>query len=174
MKIYSKLVLLPLGMVMIGCSHNANSDNARADYSDSPSQEAVQQMEVKPTVSEETIDSIYKEGLNIEVGSPSKKWVGDSTDPDITLPVTVSNEMGITLYPEDYTITYTVEEMGDDIEFDDCTVKKKRTAKGSEIPAGESIQVTLFERCALKISKVKAKLNISREDFAERYREANP
>lgn len=81
--------------------------------------------------------------------------------------------MGITLYPEDYTITYTLEEMGDNIESADCTVKKKRTAKGSEIPAGESIQVTLFERCALKISKVKAKLNISREDFAERYREAN-
>lgn len=61
--------------------------------------------------------------------------------------------MGVTLYPEDYTITYTVEKMGDDIESADCTVKKKRTAKGSEIPAGESIQVTLLRGVPSKSPK---------------------
>ena len=131
-------------------------------------------MESETSVSQEELDELYKNGVSLVKGKESKKWIGDTTDPDITLPVTITNNMGITLYPEDYVVTYTMEQMGDDIEIEDCTVKKKRTKKGPEIVNGVSVEIKLFEGAALKIINPKVKLKISKEEFERRYRESNP
>ena len=130
-------------------------------------------MTPEATIDQEDLEALYKNGVSLNKGKLSKKWIGDTTDPDITLPVTITNNTGIILYPDDYIVTYTAEQMGDDIEIEDFTVKKNRTKKGPEIGNGESVEIKLFERCALKISNPKVKLKISTEEFARRYREAN-
>lgn len=177
-----KLLIIPFIALAVGCTSKPNhgEGNQAAEISyDSITDSVVDEEQVldsipaEAAISDEEIASIYKSGISLKKGKESKKWVGDTTDPDITLPVTLTNNMGITLSPDDYIITYTEEIMGDDIEFDASTVKRNKTKKGPEIEPGESVEVKLFERCALKIMNPKVKIKISKEEFARRYREEN-
>lgn len=175
-----KFLILPLVALAVGCTSKPSyEDEKQATNYDSVVETGAMETETidsipdEQTISDEEIDSIYKNGISLQKGKESKKWIGDTTDPDITLPVTLTNNMGITLYPDDYIVSYIVERMGDDIEFDISTVKKNRTKKGPEIRSGQSAEVVLFEGCALKIKNPKVKIKISKDEFARRYREAH-
>lgn len=119
------------------------------------------------------IDKLYKSGLVLKKGKASKKWIGDQTDPDITLPVTITNNTGVDLSPEDYIISYKIEFIGQDSDglLDGFT--KNATKRGPHLANGESATVKLFERCVLAIKGPKVKLKISKEELLNRLQGAN-
>lgn len=170
-------------LMLTGCSGKNDSSNSNeANPNDTLSQTitttdttASQQIAADPTAQNNTpqvdVDELYENGLVLSQGKKSEKIVGDNTDPDITLPVTITNNTGIDLNPEDYIISYKVSEMYADGSGLDSRVRSA-TQKGPKIANGESVTIKLFQSCVLDIKNPKAKLKIDKEKFAERLNEA--
>ena len=152
---------------------SGSSDSVVAEVTDSVVTEDTTTATATEQNSEEAassidIDKAYKNALSLKKGKISEKEIPDQDDPDMTLPVTITNNSDITLNPSDYTINYSIERMeqvGDYLEG----VTKKRTKTGPKLAPGESATVKIFEKYCLGINNPKVKLKISKEEFAKRY-----
>ena len=143
-------------------SEFADTTSRIDSVADTSSQDKIPQIDV---------DYLYKKGLVLSKGKKSKKWVGDNDDPDVTLPVTITNNTGIDLNPVDYIISYNVDEMyatGGGLESRVISA----TQKGPKIANGEKVTVKLFKSNVLDIINPKVKLKLDKKKFAERLKEA--
>ena len=155
----------------LSCSGGASEEQARQDsirVADSIAQAEAEEA-IQDSLLEIEIAEKYKAGIELIAGKVKEKWRDDYTWPDLTMPINLINNTGIDLEPEDYTITYT-EEYEDQVDGFLEVLKRKRTMKGPELPAGESTESKIFCEVSAGIKNPKAKLKIKKEEFAERYR----
>lgn len=170
-------------LILTGCSRNSDSLNSNETTQnenvmdttaweqtvyETSSQDITPQVDVEQV----DVDNLYKNGLVLSKGKKSKKRVVDNDDLDITLPVTITNNTGIDLDPEDYVINYKVEEMYETSEGLDSRLISA-TQEGPEIANGETVTVKLFKSNVLDIRNPKVKLKLDKQKFVERLNEVN-
>lgn len=121
------------------------------------------------SIDKEEIDKQYNNAISLVAGKPSKVFEGDHVMPHVTLPITLVNNTDVDLTPSDYTIGYTISfEYQTDEDILDVGYKPA-SKKGPLLPAGQSVDFTLFHKETFDIDNPKAKLKISKEEFAKRY-----
>ena len=119
----------------------------------------------------------FKNALTMKKGKESKKWIGDTTDPNISVPVTIHNNTDIPIKGSDYSIAYTygytdgVDEDGDGCDDYIDFFNKKAKKKGVDIAPRSSVTITIFEKTVTDISNIKLKNNLTKNEFEKRFRE---
>ena len=122
------------------------------------------------------VEEQFKNALTMTKGKQSKKWIGDATDPNISVPVNIQNNTDIPIKGSDYSIDYTygytagVDEDGDGMDDNIEAFDKKTKKKGVDIAPRSSETIVIHEKDVTDISNIKLKFTLTKEEFEKRFR----
>ncbi|MCH5318207.1 MAG: zinc ribbon domain-containing protein [Paramuribaculum sp.] len=176
-----KLWLILVSLILIGVGvaiwvpvyqHKRAEELARIEQMRQDSIAAVEAERLRQdSILAEKIDHYYENGLSLIAGKTVYKHYEESSVGNVTVKCSITNNSDVEWYADDYAITYMTESEWQGRDGDLYYGWLSHTAEGVNVKPGETVEKTISNSGdAAKNFKIKVK--ISKEDFAQRYREA--
>lgn len=165
------VALAVVGLSSCGGNSQAEAEKARQDsIARVDSLAKVEAAARQDSIMMSQLHERYENGLTVKVGKIDCTPVADTEMVILSTTVTVTNNTGVALASEEYTISYIVEYAN----CSDGSVPNTRegvTLMGPALAPGESTSIKLSKQCD-DMSRFKAKMKIPEDEFVARHKSA--